>query len=259
MTLREPIVRDAVFFTSDAHFRFDATDPWERSRRDRFRSFLMSIRGASRLYLLGDIFDFWFESRGFVPRIYDDILEALADLKASGTAIHICGGNHDWWLGPHITDTLGFSVLPPIATHEMQGLRVTMTHGDSLLPGDLAYKTLKVIIRSRAVVALAREMPPRLLFGFARRFSKASKAVTTARTERSARALIAMAPSSFYKWHNDIFIMGHVHYPHLERFGNRTFAIIGDWERHFSYLALEDGVLSLRRYGAGDTTRIENR
>ncbi len=253
------MVAEKVYFVSDAHFKFDAIEPGERSRRDRFIAFARSIRGAARLYVLGDLFDFWFESRDFVPRYYEDILEALGVLKAAGTAIFFAGGNHDWWLGPHITATLGFNVLPPLATHEIQGHRITMTHGDSLLPGDTAYKMLKAVIRNRAVIAVARQVPPGLLYGFARRFSKASKAVTTSRTERSARALIAMAPGSFFKWNNDVFIMGHVHFPCLERFDGRTFAIIGDWERHFSYIVLEGGELSLRRYGAGEATRIENR
>ena len=134
-----------------------------------------------------------------------------------------------------------------------------MTHGDSLLPGDLAYKALKTVIRSRAVVAVARALPPRFLYGFARRFSRASKGVTAKRTERSARALVAMAPDAFFKWGNDVFVMGHIHYPCLERFGDRAFAIIGDWESHFSYVALEAGELTLGRYGAGEATRIENR
>jgi UDP-2,3-diacylglucosamine hydrolase len=250
---------DAAYFLSDAHFKFDASAPEERLKRERFTAFLARIQGADRLYLLGDIFDFWFESRGFVPPFYDDILDALGSLRAGGTAIFIAGGNHDWWLGRHIADTLGFSVIPPLATHEIQGRRVTMTHGDALLPGDLAYKALKAVIRSRPVVALARELPPGLLYGFARRFSRASKGVTSKRTERSARALAAMAPDAFFKWGNDVFVMGHIHRPCLERFDGRTFAIIGDWERHFSYLAIEGGEITLRRYGAGEATRIEIR
>ena len=250
---------EAAYFVSDAHFKFDAGAPQERLKRERFIAFLADIRGASRLYLLGDIFDFWFESRGFVPPFYDDILGAIAALRAGGTAVFIAGGNHDWWLGRHISGTLGLSVLPPLATHEIDGHRVTMTHGDSLLPGDLAYKALKATIRNRAVIALARELPAGLLYGFARRFSRASKGVTSKRTERSARDLVAMAPGAFFKWGNDVFVMGHIHRPILERFGGRTFAIIGDWERHFSYLVIEGGEIALRHYGATEATRIENR
>ncbi len=250
---------EAAYFVSDAHFKFDAGAPRERLKRERFVAFLSGLRGASRLYLLGDIFDFWFESRGYVPPFYDDVLGAIAALRAGGTSVFIAGGNHDWWLGRHISGTLGLSVLPPLAIHDIGGHRVAMTHGDSLLPGDLAYKALKAAIRNRAVVALARAVPPGLLYGFASRFSRASKEVTSKRTERSARDLVAMAPGAFFKWGNDVFVTGHVHRPTLERFDGRTFAIIGDWERHFSYLAIEEGEISLRLYGATETTRIENR
>lgn len=235
---------ERVFFVSDAHFKMDPLKAHERARREKFASFLASIRGAESLYLLGDMFDFWFESRNFVPHFYDDILDALLSIKNSGTAVYLAGGNHDWWLGDHIEKKLGFTVMPTIATQDIQGHRVTMTHGDSLLPGDIAYKVLKTAIRSRPVIAIARRVPPGILFGFAKIFSATSKQITESYTERSARKLIAAAPREFFKWGNDIFIMGHVHKPCLERFGERTFAIVGDWERFYSYLVLENGELS---------------
>jgi UDP-2,3-diacylglucosamine hydrolase len=250
---------ETVFFVSDTHFKYDSSDEGERAKRERFLDFLARIEGCSRLYLVGDIFDFWFEYRSVVPRYYHDILLALSSLRAHGTEILIAGGNHDYWLGPYLSDTLGFTVLPTLATHELQGLRITMTHGDTLLPRDLAYKTLKGIIRSAPVIAAARLLHPDALFAFAKRFSRASKGLTEKRTERTARSLLAMAERSFFRWGNDVFIMGHVHYPCLERFGGRTFVILGDWERSSSYLELREGHLSLGFYSPADRTPIENR
>ncbi len=251
--------KDSVFFLSDAHFKYDGSNPDERLKRDRFISFIARIEGASRLYLLGDIFDFWFEYASVVPRYYGDILDALAALKRSGTAIYIAGGNHDFWLGSHVSGTLGFEILPLRATHAIQGVTVAMTHGDELLPGDRGYKMLKAVIRSRPAVALARAVHPDLLYAFARHFSRASKGITAKKTERAAKALLSMAEGAFFTAGNDAFVMGHIHYPCIERFGEHTFAIIGDWERNFSYLEMREGRFSLKFYRPGENTLSENR
>jgi UDP-2,3-diacylglucosamine pyrophosphatase LpxH len=158
-----------------------------------------------------------------------------------------------------MTDTLGFTILPPLAVHELQGRRIAITHGDALLPRDVAYKTLKAVIRSRPVVAFARAIHPDILFAFARSFSKASKGITEKRTERSARVLRAMAPTSFFRWGNDVFVMGHIHYPCVDAFGEKVFVILGDWEEHCSYGELSGGAISLKSYRPSETALTENR
>ena len=123
----EQLLSDTVYFLSDAHFKYHkegpgALGPDEKRKRALFREFLLSIRGASRLYLVGDIFDFWFERRGVVPDYYGDILEPIGMLAAGGTGIFITGGNHDYWFDSYITDNYGVKVLPPVTIHEIQGL-----------------------------------------------------------------------------------------------------------------------------------------
>lgn len=236
---------DPIFFLSDTHFKYHSIGEDERKKRDAFLGFIESIHGVTRLYLVGDIFDFWFEYRSVIPKYYKDVLDGISRLRKSGTHIYITGGNHDHWLGPYISDDLGLTILPPLSTHKLQGRTIAVTHGDLLLPRDYAYKTLKAFIRSRPVVAAARIVHPDLLYWLATNFSRASKGMTHGKTESSAQALIKSAPDSFFKWGNDIFVMGHVHYPHLEFFGEKIFIILGDWEQHYSYLRLEDGAPSL--------------
>lgn len=240
-------MNDSIFFLSDTHFSYHRIGDVERKKRETFLSFLEEIEGAEKLYLLGDIFDFWFYGRR-VPEGYRRVLEGFRTLVLSGTEVLITGGNHDHWLGGYLSETIGLTLLPTITTHELQGMTVTMTHGDALLPGDFAYKTLKAVIRSRPVIALARLVPSALLFGLAGRFSRASKGVTHKQTERWAETLAERADGSFFRWENDVFVMGHVHLPLLRRFGEKTFVILGDWEEHFSYLELRDGELFLRSY-----------
>ena len=249
---------DAVYFLSDTHFKYDGAEPREREKRDRFRSFIDSIAGCSRLYLVGDTFDFWFEYRSVIPKYYHDVLEPLGRLAAGGTEVFVMGGNHDHWFGPYLEDSLGMKVLPPgPAVHEIQGRKIVLTHGDALLPGDYGYKLLKWLIRSRPVIALARLFHPDLLYAFAASFSRTSKGLTHKKTEACADRLTEMAESQFFKNNNDAFIMGHVHLPRLVDFSGRTFIILGDWEAHFSYARLEGGIFTLERYGQSLTDQTD--
>ena len=252
-------MRDSIIFLSDTHFSYHTTDEKERKKQALFLDFLRSNEGAEALYLLGDIFDFWFEYRSVVPKYYSDILEGLRRLGERGTRLYMMGGNHDFWLGSYISDVIGIEILGQLITHELQGRRITMTHGDMLLPGDYAYKTLKAVIRNRAVTSIARIVHPDLLFAFARRFSSASKGITHKKTERMADMLVELAPTRFFEWDNDAFVMGHIHLPRMMQYGGKTFVMLGDWEEHNSYLVLREGILSLERYGVEAPTERENR
>jgi UDP-2,3-diacylglucosamine hydrolase len=252
-------VRDSIIFLSDTHFSYHTDDEKERKKRALFLEFLSRIEGVGSLYLLGDIFDFWFEYRSVAPKYYHDILDGLNRLTKGGSRVSIMGGNHDYWLGSYISETLGMTVLPQLVTHELQGRRITMTHGDMLLPGDLAYKTLKAVTRNPFVISIARLVHPDILYGLARNFSRASKGVTHKKTQKVAGKLLEIAPDRFFEWGNDTFVMGHVHLPRMESFGDRIFVMLGDWEEHFSYLLLKGGNLSLECYGTVVPTLSESR
>ncbi len=252
-------MKDSIIFLSDTHFSYHTDDEKESKKRARFLDFLSQIEGVGSLYLLGDIFDFWFEYRNFVPKYYHEILEGLHHLVKSGSHVSIMGGNHDYWLGSYISETLGMTLLPQLVTHELQGRRITMTHGDMLLPGDFAYKALKAVIRNPFIISIARIVHPDILYGFARNFSRASKGMTHKKTERVAEKVLEIAKERFFEWDNDTFMMGHVHLPIIENFDEKTFVILGDWEEHFSYCLLEGGNLSLECYRPDVPTLSENR
>jgi UDP-2,3-diacylglucosamine hydrolase len=250
---------DTVYFLSDTHFTYHTDDLREREKRRLFMEFLGSIRGAARLYLVGDIFDFWFEYRSVIPRYYAEIVAALSVLASSGTRIFITGGNHDHWFGAYLPELTGAEILPDGTMHELQGHRILITHGDTLIPGDYGYKALKSTIRSRPVIALARLIHPDLLYAFAELFSRSSKTITHRKTLAWAETLTGMAESEFFRRGNDVLVMGHIHVPRLRRFGERTFVILGDWETHRSFLRLDGGELSLESYQNEGNTLIENR
>ncbi len=256
--VRDILLGEPVFFISDTHLRYHKIGEKEKIKKRKLFKFLKEIRGASRLYLVGDIFDFWFEYKCCIPKFYMDILYNLRMLRESGTSIYITGGNHDFWLGSFIEEEMGFKILPQISTHKLQGRIITITHGDTLMPGDFRYKILKKVIRGRLVIKIAGIIPPGLLYKFAGWFSSTSKDFTAGKTEYWADKLVDTAEDSFFKWGNDSFIMGHIHKPVVKYFGNRIFVILGDWENHFSYLRLEDGKFATGNYKGEENTLIEN-
>ncbi len=241
-------MNDTVYFVSDTHFKYRGGGAQENKKRGLFLDFISGCRGASRLYLLGDIFDFWFERGRSVPEGYEDILEGLRALVKSGTAVFITGGNHDFWLGSYLPREIGVTILPRDSTHELQGKRVTVTHGDSLLPGDRRYKILRSVIRSDPVIRIAGMVPLPALCFFAEWFSKRSRGFSQTRIRDYAERLLSIAEGSFFENGNDALIMGHIHLPVIRHFGEKTFVILGDWESHFSFLRMTEGGFSLESY-----------
>src|SRR5262249_34487190 len=114
----------SVFFVSDAHLGVDRA-PAEAARTARLHDFLNSRPGrASSLYIVGDLFDFWFESRPAIPRRHFPTLAALARLREAGVDIAYMNGNHDFWLGTFFRDSLGIRTIDGGVSVEAQGRRL---------------------------------------------------------------------------------------------------------------------------------------
>ena len=233
----------SVFFLSDAHFRSkDSAGEAEKVRH--FREFLERIAGAEHLYLLGDLFDFWFEYRRVIPKGYDNILRPLRRLRDSGTRITLIGGNHDWWLGPYFTDELGAELALDGCRVEHQGRRLLLVHGDELLNGDIGYKMLKTVIRHPAFIALARLLHPDFTYWAADRLSNTSRRLGEAsqhkiKPERSLRLRPLLDDEV------DILVFGHLHLAFHRTYEQWEMVCLGDWITQFTYAELREGEMRL--------------
>jgi UDP-2,3-diacylglucosamine hydrolase len=240
----------AVYFLSDAHFHKKRT-PHERRKRHLFTKFVGGLHDASHLYLLGDLFDFWFDYRSVIPRYYMDVLHALQGLAERGTRIVLQGGNHDYWLRSFFEEELGFAVVESPVLVEHQGRKILLHHGDGLQPGDLGYRILKAVIRSRPFIRTVKLLHPDLVNAFAFRFSGTSRRVQQRPLDETVAAMVELAFERFLSRGNDAFLMGHVHYPLHRRRDGRDFVIVGDWEEHFSYVRLHEGRITLEALEEG--------
>jgi UDP-2,3-diacylglucosamine hydrolase len=233
-----------VRIVADTHFH-DPAGAGEPERRDRFIRFLDELPVSSELFLLGDIFDFYFEYRSVVSRRYVDILAAIRRTTLRGIPVHFLGGNHDYWVGNHFASDLGVIIHEREILIEVQGRRLLLAHGDLVMPRDYGYKMLKSIIRNRAVITLAKAIHPDALDAIASGVSQGSRTYFHVVQEKRAKAVTAHAWDRFFTRGNDAFVMGHVHYPLHETRDGKEFVILGDWIDHYTYARLTNGRLRL--------------
>ncbi len=249
-------------FIADAHLK----GPGDAAQ-DALLGFLGSLRGASaaglslpgetlrvdRLVVAGDFFDFWFARGGRFYPGFRPVIDRLAALKAQGLRISLCEGNHDFFLADHFTKELGIEVFDQWADLEMDGLRVLVSHGDTVDRENRKYLALRNFLRSPFARSLQGVLPLAFLWGVARRCSRISKRMSSQSVDRLAGLMHAFALGKFSEGY-DAVVLGHCHKPQIreERIAGRprTFAILGEWDGGGTYLLYEDGRFTLNRYPA---------
>lgn len=238
-----------VVFLSDAHLGAESRER-EASREARLHSFLDTLPGrASSLVIVGDLFDFWFEYRTAIPRSAFATLAVLQRLRAAGIDIQYLNGNHDFWLGSFLRETLGIRTTDRAVTVEQQGRRLWVHHGDGLVGGDLGYRVLRRVIRSPFSIGLYQLLHPDVGIPFAHvvsGWSRTSRGHPPLRPERLWREI---AEPRFAEGYDGVLI-GHFHHAYERRENGREFFVLGDWIEHFTYAELEDGRISLRSWPA---------
>lgn len=243
-----------VYFISDAHLGSSVDPRDDEPRLARLLPFLRHVAGvrAEHLYVVGDLFDFWFEYEHVMPWRHFEVLAALRDVVAGGVPVTFLGGNHDWWVGPVFQDVAGMTVRRDPFTVQHQGRRVFLAHGDGLASGtDGGYLLLKKFLRNPWTIALLRIVHPDFAYSFGFRLSKLSRDHLTNRAFRVDPPLGHAVDEVLARGH-DAFIMGHLHARHQETraSGGRLF-VLGEWMTIFSALRLEGGDFAWEDWSTG--------
>jgi len=239
----------SVFFVSDAHLGVDPAAQ-EGARTARLHDFLNSLPGrASSLYIVGDLFDFWFEYRTAIPRRHFPTLAALARLREAGVEIAYLNGNHDFWLGTFFRDSLGIRTVEGGVAVEAQGRKLWVHHGDGLAGGDLGYRMLRGVLRSRAGIALYGLLHPDIGIPFAHVVSRWSRHSRGDGPLKPDKLWHEIAEPRFAEGYDGV-IIGHFHHAYERREPGREFFVLGDWIDRFTYLELSDGRLEMKTWPA---------
>jgi UDP-2,3-diacylglucosamine hydrolase len=237
----------AAYFISDAHLGTDPA-PLEAEREARLHRFLGSLPGrAESLYVVGDLFDFWFEYRTAIPRRYFDTLTVLRRVRESGVRVVYLAGNHDFWLGPFLRDELGVETREGALDLTIQGRRIWVHHGDGLIGGDLGYRILRRVIRHPLSIRAYGLIHPDLGIPLAHWASRLSRRSRAGRPLDAARLLREIAAPRFAEGF-DAVLIGHFHFVHEHREDGRDFFVLGDWIESFAYAVLEAGRFRLETW-----------
>jgi UDP-2,3-diacylglucosamine hydrolase len=242
-----------VYFLSDFHLGVP-DHATSLVREKRIVSFLESIKKETAvLFIVGDLFDFWFEYKTVVPKGFVRILGKLAEIRDEGIEIHFFVGNHDMWMSGYFEQELGIPVYYAPKTFEFNGKKFLVGHGDGLGPGDYGYKFLKKIFRNPLCKFLFGLIPPFLGIGLAGMMSKSSRSVTGDSDATFLGAdkewLIIYCTEQLKSEHHDYFIFGHRHLPIMFQLNEKsTYINLGDWIRYFTYASFHGDSISLKTY-----------
>ena len=212
--------------------------------RDRERTFIAFLEhvgsAAGSLLINGDLFDFWFEYGEVIPGKHFRVLAAIASLVEAGIPVTFVGGNHDAWGGRFLRDEVGVDYRLGLVRTTLGGKAALVAHGDGLGKGDLRYRLLKSMVRSRFVIGSFRAIHPEIGL-------KIARAVSRTETRQDDDAMLGRArfledwgksqlkadPALHY------VVCGHAHYPSLVDVGSGRYYInAGDWIRHDTYAVI---------------------
>jgi UDP-2,3-diacylglucosamine hydrolase len=242
-----------IYFLSDFHLGApDYKTSLEREKK--IVQFLGSIvQDAAIIFIVGDLFDFWYEYRTVVPKGYTRILGKMASITDSGIPMHFFVGNHDMWMKDYFQKELNIPVYFEPKTFEFNHKKFYIGHGDGLGPGDRGYKFLKKIFRNPLCQWLFGILPPAVGVGIANYMSRSSRAVT-AHTDghflgEENEWLITYCKEILQQEPFDYFIFGHRHLPiDFALPNNSRYINLGDWIRYDSYAVFDGEHLELKYY-----------
>jgi UDP-2,3-diacylglucosamine hydrolase len=235
-----------IYFLSDFHL--GAPDhATSLIRERRIVDFLeRARRDAAIIFIVGDLFDFWYEYRTVVPKGFVRILGKMAEITDSGIPMHFFIGNHDMWMKGYFQEELKIPVYTEPREFEFNGRKFLIGHGDGLGPGDHGYKFMKKIFRNPVCQFFFGILPPAVGVGLAGWLSRRSRAVTGSDDAlflgEEKEWLIIYSREVLKREHFDYFIFGHRHLPIdflLDNKGSR-YINLGDWIRYYTY-AVFDG------------------
>jgi UDP-2,3-diacylglucosamine hydrolase len=250
------MAKNKIFFASDFHL---GVPTYEASlKREKLMvQWLSEIQHeAEAIYLMGDIFDFWFEYKTVIPKGFVRLLGKLAEITDSGTPVHLFKGNHDIWALNYLQHETGIQLHSDREITQLGNKWFFLAHGDGLGPGDTGYKFMKKIFQNRFNQWLFRWLHPDLGARMALYFSRKSRYANEVKEEKNGKMPIEEEMLYIYSKRKsaqlpeiDYFVFGHRHLPTNIQINEKSHLIIlGDWITHFTYAVFDGTKLELKKY-----------
>jgi len=241
-----------IYFASDQHFGAPTAEK-SKKREQLFINWLETIKDeTSDLFLLGDLFDFWFEYKTVVPKGFIRVLGKLSELSDSGIQIHFFVGNHDLWMRDYFKKELQISVYHKPKEFVFNDKKFFIGHGDGLGPGDKGYKRMKKVFTNPFSKWLYRWLHPDLGVKLAQYLSLKNRLISGEEDVKflgeEKEWLVQYSKKKLQEEHRDYFVFGHRHLPmEISLSENSKYINTGDWIHHFTYAVFEEGELFLKK------------
>lgn len=242
-----------VYFLSDFHLGAP-TYQVSRQREKKLVQFLDGIQAdAHSIFIVGDMFDFWYEYKHVVPKGFVRILGKLASLTDSGVNVHFFVGNHDMWMKDYFQNELGIPVYFEAKDFEFNGRKFYIAHGDGLGPGDRKYKFMKKIFRNPVCQFVFGILPPAIGMGIANFSSRKSRQAAGEKDYQflgeEREWLIVHSKDVLKVNYYDYFVYGHRHVPiHIKIGENSEYINLGDWMKNYTYAVFDGSNIKLEKF-----------
>ncbi|MGE0569005.1 MAG: UDP-2,3-diacylglucosamine diphosphatase [Bacteroidia bacterium] len=239
-----------IYFASDFHLGVPSYEE-SRLREKRICDWLDSIKNdAKEIFLVGDIFDFWFEHKYTIPKYHTRFIGKIAELTDSGIKVHFFIGNHDMWMFDYFEKELGVTIYQNPIIREFNGKKFFIGHGDGLGPGDNKYKFIKSLFRNKFCQWMFARLHPNLSFGIANFFSKRSRLATGQSDEvfkgEDEEWLIQFCKDYLKNDKIDFFIFGHRHLClDIDLGNNSRYINLGHWMKSGQYAFFDNNILKI--------------
>ena len=242
-----------IYFASDQHLGAPTTET-SFIREKKFVTWLDTVKqDAEAIFLLGDLFDFWFEYKTVVPKGFVRVLGKLAEIKDAGIPIHFFVGNHDLWMHDYFEKELNIPVYYAPKEFIINNKKFLIGHGDGLGPGDKGYKRMKKVFTFPLFKWCFRWLHPDLGVALGQYMSVKNKLISgdedaTFLGEEN-EWLVQYCKRKLTEKHYDYFIFGHRHLPlEIKLQANSMYVNLGDWIQYFTYGVFDENSIRLKEF-----------
>ena len=243
---------EKIYFAGDLHLGLPNYKK-SRLREKKFVAWLDSIKDdAFEIYLLGDIFDFWFEYKRVVPRGFTRLLGKIAEITDSGVPVYFFTGNHDIWVFDYLPEETGVIVQRKPLIKEIGGKKFFIAHGDGLGNGQFGFKLLKFIFHNKVLQWLFARLHPNFALwmgGLWSATSRDAKGISIPFMGENKEMMVRFAKEKLKNEHFDYFVFGHRHLPVQIKLSDKCEYInLGDWIKTYSYAVFDGEKMEMFRY-----------
>ncbi|PCJ95536.1 MAG: UDP-2,3-diacylglucosamine hydrolase [Flavobacteriaceae bacterium] len=242
-----------IYFASDNHL---GAPTMEHSlpREKKFVAWLDTIKtDAAAIFLMGDLFDFWFEYKTVIPKGFTRTLGKLAELSDAGIPIYYFVGNHDLWMNGYFEEEFNIPVFHKPQQYTINNTSFFIGHGDGLGPGDIGFKRMKKVFTNPLFKWLFKWLHPDVGMKIGQYLSVKNKTLSGNEDERflgeDKEWLAQYAKRKLEQQHYDYFIFGHRHLPMTINLNEKSIYMnLGDWITHYTYAVFDGTTLQLKKY-----------